>query len=317
MMDEILSFFSGILIAVFPGFSSEVDSSFSGYVEADYVYVAPTATGRIDGIFASENQSISAGDILFTQNREQQMAALLATSSAAEALKAAADNIRTGAREEELAVVRAQLEMALANQTLSQISLDRDLQLLNDGFVTAAKIDQERAGLASTTSQVNQLKAQLVSMELPARSAELIKAESNLQAALAEASAAEARLDAQTTFSPVSGTVERVLYSVGEVVMISAPVFSILPNGPNAVIFYIPETQLAGFEIGDSLLLSCDGCPAGKLAVLERIDSEPEFTPPIIYSRDERSRLVFRAKARLPEGVSLNPGQPVSLESLK
>lgn len=316
-MDEILSFFSGLLIAVFPGFSSEVDLSFSGYIEADYVYVAPTATGRIDGIFVSENQHILAGDVLFTQDREQHLATYLATRSMAEALKAAADNIRTGAREEELAVVRAQLEMALASQTLSQVSLNRDLQLLNDGFVTAVKIDQERAGLASATAQVKQLKAQLVSMELPARSAELLKAEFNVQAALAEVSVAKARLDAQTTLSPVSGRVERVLYSMGEVVMIAVPVLSILPNGPNAVIFYIPQTRLAEFEIGDSLLLSCDGCPMGILAVLENIDSEPEFTPPIIYSRDERSRLVFRAKARLPKGIALNPGQPVSLESLK
>lgn len=315
-MDEVISFFTGLLVAVFPGFSNEPDLSFSGYVEADYVYVAPTATGRIDEIKVVENQPVAEGDTLFEQDRAQHLAALLATRSTAAALQAAADNIRTGAREEELAVVRAQLEMAEANLALSQANLDRDLKLLNDGFVTDVKVDQERATLAGAVAQVNQLKAQLVSMELPARSAELLKAEANVQAALAEVSAATARLDAQTTVSPVSGRVERVLYEVGEVAMVAAPVISILPEGPHVVIFYITEERLSEFEIGDPLLLSCDGCPDGLQVTLENIESQPEFTPPIIYSKDERSRLVFRAKARLPELVSLNPGQPVSLESL-
>jgi len=315
-MDEVISFFTGLLVAVFPGFSNEPDLSFSGYVEADYVYVAPTATGRIDVIKVVENQPVAAGDTLFEQDRAQHLAALLATRSTAAALQAAADNIRTGAREEELAVVRAQLEMAEANLALSQANLDRDLKLLNDGFVADVKVDQERATLAGAVAQVNQLKAQLVSMELPARSAELLKAEANVQAALAEVSAATARLDAQTTVSPVSGRVERVLYEVGEVAMVAAPVISILPDGPHAVIFYITEERLSEFEIGDPLSLSCDGCPDGLQVTLENIESQPEFTPPIIYSKDERSRLVFRAKARLPELVSLNPGQPVSLESL-
>jgi len=316
-MDKIISYFSGLLVAIFPGFSNNVDLSFSGYVEADYVYVAPTATGRLDGIFVSESQSISAGDVLFTQDNEQYQAALTAARATAEALRAAAENIRTGAREEEMAVVRAQIEMALAKQNLSQTNLDRDLKLYTGGFVTNSKIEQERADLASAIAQVDQLKATLVFMELPARSAELLKAESNVQAALAEVSAAKSRLDAQTIRSPVSGRIERVYYSLGEVAMTAKPVVSILPDGSKSVIFYIPQARLAEFKIGDPLLLSCDGCSTTIQAVVETIDSKPEFTPPIIYSREERSRLVFRAKARLPEGVTLNPGQPVSLESIK
>jgi len=316
-MDSFISFLTGLLVAIFPGFAIEQNLVFSGYVEADYVYVAPTVTGRVETIPVTDNQYVTDREVLFKQNSDQQQAALLAAQSNVKALEAALDNIRTGAREEELAVVRAQLEMAQANLKLSKLNLDRDLQLLADGIVTDAKVEQERTAFASANAQVGQLHAQLTSMELPARSAELLKAEANVDAANAEVQAAQSKLEMLTTRSPISGRIERVLYSVGEVVRVAEPVISILPDEPHSVIFYIPEERLMEFKIGDQMLLNCDGCSSGILATLEDINVKSEFTPPIIYSRDERSRLVFRAKARLPEGVSMNPGQPVSLEMMQ
>ena len=41
--------------------------------------------------------------------------------------------------------------------------------------------------------------------------------------------------------------------------------------------------------------------------------SDPQHTPPVIYSRDERSRLVFMAEARIAGGTRLLPGQPVTV----
>ncbi|NOX40234.1 MAG: HlyD family efflux transporter periplasmic adaptor subunit [Alphaproteobacteria bacterium] len=316
-MNEIIGFFSALLSTIFPGLVVELDQSFSGYVEADYVYVAPTTTGRITRIAVVENQRVTDGAELFALEDDQQQAALQVAQSTLKALRAASENIRTGARKEELAVVRAQLSKAQANQTLATSDLTRDIKLMAKGVVASAKVDRDRATEASTRAQVSQLRAQLVLMELPARSAELSKAEANIQVAEAEVNAAKIRLAAQKPRAPVSGRIERVFYSTGEVATVGTPVVSILPDGARSVIFYISETRLAQFTIGDVLGLSCDGCPPGQLVVLQTIDSQPEFTPPIIYSRAERARLVFRAKARLPVGLVLNPGQPVSLKAIK
>jgi HlyD family secretion protein len=79
------------------------------------------------------------------------------------------------------------------------------------------------------------------------------------------------------------------------------------------VLFFIPQPERAGFAPGDVLALSCDGCPAGLEATVSRLASDPQFTPPIIYSREERQRLVFRAEAEVAGDAGLLPGQPVTL----
>ncbi len=91
------------------------------------------------------------------------------------------------------------------------------------------------------------------------------------------------------------------------------PVISILPTGRRKVLFFVAEGARAGLGLGTVLAVSCDGCPAGLVAEVTRIAAEPQYTAPIIYSRDERARLTYRAEARLGEGAALLPGQPVSL----
>jgi len=313
-MSDFFGYIAGVFVAIFPSFGPELPQVYSGYVEADYVYVSPTTVGRIEHIAVIEHQDVARGDRLVQLEDTQYQAALVAAQSHAISLEEALENIKTGARDEELAVVRAQLESAQANLSLLESNLERDLQLVDNGIVTTVKIDQDRTAVAVATSQVSQLEAQLISMELPARGAALLAAEANVQAADAEVRVAQVRLEGQTLRAPVAGKVEIIFYSVGEVATVAAPVISILPEGQRKIIFFIPEDLLSTFEIGSQLQVSCDRCPDGLMATLEKIDALPEFTPPTIYSSDERTRLVFRAKAQLPDSVELNPGQPVSLQ---
>jgi len=315
-MNDFLGFISSIFIAVFPGFGPDTPPVYAGYIEADYVYVAPTTLARIVEIQVDEKESVAAGDVLFVLDDAQMKAALMAAQSRVKALQETLQNIGTGAREEELAVVRAELESALANQSLAQTSLARDLQLLQNGIVTTVKIDQDKTDVARANAQVAQLNARLASMELPARSGEILAAEANVAAAMAEVDIARIRLEAQTLRAPVSGRVETLFYTVGEVPGAAAPVVSILPEGALNIVFYIPESSLSGLPMGSRFEVSCDGCAAGLSARLSKVATQPEFTPPTIYSRAERARMVFRAEALLSTGTRLNPGQPVSLVAL-
>jgi HlyD family secretion protein len=62
--------------------------------------------------------------------------------------------------------------------------------------------------------------------------------------------------------------------------------------------------------------VNCDGCAGGLTATISHFASDPQFTPPIIYSRDERSRLVFLTEATLDTQSAVLPGQPVSIGRL-
>ncbi|GGD46505.1 HlyD family secretion protein [Sinisalibacter lacisalsi] len=316
MLDTITSWFATLLAALLPGFGDDPTPVYNGYVEADYVYAAPSVTGRIHALSVREGQEIVAGAFLFDIEANQQRAALRAANARVAQAEANLRNLETGSREQEIAVIRASLAEARAQQTLARSTLARTESLFARDLATEAKVDIDRAGVARAEAHVAQLEAQLAVADLPARDAQVLAAEATLAAARAEADLAAARLDDMHVTSPVQGRIEKVFFEAGEVAAAGAPVISILPPDALTVLFYLPQGERTSFAIGEALALSCDGCPHGITATITRMAAEPQFTPPIIYSRDERARLVFRAEARLPRGTGLLPGQPVTLARL-
>jgi HlyD family secretion protein len=210
-------------------------------------------------------------------------------------------------------VIRASLGKAEADLHLAETTLARSEKLAAQGLTPEAKVEQDRATLASAEAQVAQLQAQLAVAELPARDPLQLQAEANLLAAQADADKARSDLADRTVTAPVAGRVERLFFSQGEMAAAGTPVLSLLPARALKVRFYLAEADRPQFALGDSVAVSCDGCPEGVTATLSRFASAPQFTPPIIYSRDERSRLTFLAEATLDPDGFLMPGQPVSV----
>ena len=77
--------------------------------------------------------------------------------------------------------------------------------------------------------------------------------------------------------------------------------------------FFVPETALGGLALGQTLQVRCDGCADDLTAKVSYISTEAEYTPPIIYSNETRSKLVFMVEARPDNGAELHPGQPVEV----
>jgi HlyD family secretion protein len=144
--------------------------------------------------------------------------------------------------------------------------------------------------------------------------------QSNFEVTQAAAREAEARLIAAQTrvnrrkgLSPVSGIVQQVYYRPGETVQPAKPIVALLPPGNIKVRFFVPEPLLARIAIGDKLHVTCDGCASDLAAAITFIARSAEFTPPVIYSLEERSKLVFLVEARPERPESLRVGQPVSV----
>jgi len=91
---------------------------------------------------------------------------------------------------------------------------------------------------------------------------------------------------------------------------------SMLPDGALKLTLYAPEAALSSLALGDQLSVRCDGCPLGLSAAVSYIAREPEFTPPVIYSLDQRQTLVYLIEARPVHDVTLRlqPGQIVDVE---
>ncbi|MBI1416028.1 MAG: HlyD family efflux transporter periplasmic adaptor subunit [Limimaricola sp.] len=312
-MSALWSTILGYLAVIIPALGGPGVPEYNGYIEADYTYVAATSPGRITALSTTEGAMVKAGDLLLTLDDTAQQAALKGAQAAVAQAQANLDNLMTGSRPEELDALRAALHQAQAQQVLAQSNFERSSELLSRGMVPSAKVDSDKAALDSANAQVEQLTAQLRVAELPARNAQRLAAEAALDVARAQADQAQSALDDRSATAPIDGKVEHVFYDVGEVAATGAPIISIFQPDALKVIFFIPEPERAAFAIGDAMSVSCDGCGPGLGAHVTLLGSAPQYTPPIIYSRSERQRLVFRAEARLDPGSHLLPGQPVSL----
>ena len=312
-METLPDWLVALVAIVFPSFAEAPDTVFNGYVEADYVYVASSSTGRIETISVVEGARVFEGQQVFTLESTQQRAALNAAEARVNVAEANLENLQTGSREQEMAVIRAEVARAEAEEELAAGNLERSERLFDLGNAPEAQVDADQAALASARAQVAQLRAQLEVAELPARDAQQIAAKASLDAARAEAEAARTAFEDRITLAPTSGSIEKVYFEEGEVAAAGTPIFSILPDDSLRAIFFIPEPRRADIKIGDRLAVICDACREGIEATVIRLASSPQYTPPIIYSQDERSRLVFRAEARIADGSDLLPGQPISL----
>jgi HlyD family secretion protein len=143
------------------------------------------------------------------------------------------------------------------------------------------------------------------------------KAYEDAEAALRQAKAnldwAQTRLARRTGFSPSEGIVQQIYFRPGETAPPGRPVLSLLPPGNLKIRFFAPETLVAAVKYGETVAVSCDGCAAGITAKVSFIASSAEYTPPVIYSREERAKLVYLIEARPSDPDKLRVGQPVTV----
>jgi HlyD family secretion protein len=93
-------------------------------------------------------------------------------------------------------------------------------------------------------------------------------------------------------------------------------VVAILPPENIFVRFFVPEPEFARVKLGQRVRITCDGCADNITATITFIAQQEEFTPPVIFSQNNREKLVFKLEARAPGGLKLSPGQPVEVRPL-
>ena len=109
------------------------------------------------------------------------------------------------------------------------------------------------------------------------------------------------------------GTIQQIYFREGEMVPAQRPVLSIMPPGNMKLRFFVAEPDLPKLAIGDEIRVACDNCAADLTAKIYFIATSAEYTPPVIYSLDERNKLVYLIQARPSRPDSLRVGQPISV----
>jgi HlyD family secretion protein len=297
------------------GCTERAPSYYQGYAEAEYVRVALPFAGSLERLNVQRGMQVNAGDELFVLERENETAGQREAEERLKNSEAQLANLQKGKRPTEIAAIRAQLAQAEAALSLSEVQLKRTEQLVAQNFIAKEKYDEARTARDRERSHVAQLKADLATAQLAARADEIKAAQAAVAAAGATLAQAAWRLEQKSATAPVSGLVADTLYVKGEWVGAGSPVVSLLPPQNIKVKFFVPEAALGALRIGQEVRVNCDGCPAPIAARVSFIAPQAEFTPPVIYSKENRTKLVFLIEARPgPEDAAkLHPGQPVEV----
>lgn len=286
-----------------------------GYVEGEYVRVAAPFAGTLVRLEARRGQEVRPGAPLFSLEDGNEAAARRESEERVRRAQAQAEDLRKGLRDTEIAAVRAQLAQAEVAAELSVKEHERQLDLVARGFVSRQRADEAKAARDRDRNRVAELRAQLATARAGSRPDEIRAAEAEARAAVEALAQAQWRLDQKSVAATVAGIVTDTLFVPGEWVPAGAPVVTLLPPGNVKVRFFVPEARLAQVKAGQRVSLACTGCAQGLSATVDFVSPQAEYTPPVIYGKDSRSRLVFLVEARpAPEAAAkLHPGQPVDV----
>ena len=286
-----------------------------GYIEGEYVRLAAPAAGKLQELDVRRGDEVVAGQRVFALENENETAARSQAEAQLRAAEARAENLRSGRRPPEVETVAEQLRQAQAARNLAAANLKRQQALAKSGFISEAALDDARTQLQSAEAQVASVAAQVTTAKLPARAAEIRAAEADVLAAREALAQSAWRLGQRVVSSPATGRVHDTYYVVGDWVSAGSAVASILPPANVKARFFVPEPALARMRQGATVQLRCDGCPAAIPAMIVFVADRAEFTPPVLYSKENRAKLVYlvEAKPSPADAVKLHPGQPVDV----
>jgi HlyD family secretion protein len=312
-MEKIYAWIVAIFAAIWPGSHTQADTVFFGYVEGEYVRVAPEASGILETLEVARGDTVAKGDLLFGLDQDKQKLALERARAELASARLTHENISTGQRPEEIAVIERQLGSAEADFKRAEAAYQRAKELARRQFVSDSELEQRQTARDVASAAVERQKALLDVARLPARRPELERAEKAVQEAQLTVDRASIDIEERTVNAPAQGYVDQTYYLPGEFVPAGTPVVSLLPPGEIKFRFFVPEPLIAKMQIGMELEIACDGCRQPVTARLSYLSSSVEFTPPVIYSLEERSKLVFAAEARPVAETTLLPGQPIEV----
>ena len=252
---------------------------------------------------------------MFSLEKENEIAARRQAEQEQQSADARLANLKTGKRPPEVATVAEQLRQAIASRELSTANLRRQESLAKSGFISNAALDDARTQLKRDDAAVAQLQASVATAKLPARPDEIRAAEADAAAARDALAQADWRLAQRAIAAPVTGRVNDTYYVIGDWVAAGSPIVNLLPVGNVKIRFFAPEPIIGRLKPGQSLTFACDGCGAPMPATITFISDRAEFTPPVLYSKENRAKLVYLVEAKPTAEVAarLNPGQPVDV----
>jgi HlyD family secretion protein len=307
---------AAVLLWFLVGCSPAKVDKVQGYVEGEFVYVASPSGGKLTSLEVQRGDQVKAHDLLFSLENisetavrdEAQRRVFQAQDQLEDALK--------GKRPTEIASLEAQLAQARAAVTFSENEFLRMEKLVKSKTSQPQELEQALSTRDQDRQRVTQLESDLATARLGSRPDQIAAARHDVRALEAALAKAEWDLSQKEQLAHQDGLVFDTLYREGEWVPAGRPVISLLPPRNIKVRAFLPETEIGSIHQHDEVRVTIDGVAEPVTGRVSYISPRAEYTPPVIYSQEARSKLVFMIEAVFPPEVAatLHPGQPVDLQ---
>ena len=286
-----------------------------GYLEADLVEIGSPEGGYLATLAVQRGQTVAAGQALFRLDPKPLELAKQQAEAAGEATRLRAEDAALGEREQTIRRLEANLAAEQARLALAESEYDRHKSLIRSGGVSLSAFQQSESAYKQSRENLTALQAQLDLARLGQRPLEIaaLKASDRASHATSELAAWHGAQAERT--SPEAAIVRDTLYEPGEWVAPGRPVVVLRRTRDLRARFYVSPATLAQLRLGQEVEIVLPGSSPSLHAPIVRISDQAEYTPPVIYSREESERLVFLVEAQLsPEAAAqLHPGLPVSV----
>jgi len=305
-----------LVVVLLAGCSGNSTHEFQGYVEGEYVYVASPLGGSLTNLAVARGDEVKSGQLLFALERESEASAVRQAEKNLAQVQSQLEDLTKGMRPSEIASLEAQLQQAQANLKLADDQLARREQLGGAQVVSKEELDQARAQRDADQAQVDHLTSDLETAKLGGREDAIHAAQAAVASQQAALDKAKWSFDQKQQFAPANAFVQDTLYRQGEWVAAGNPVVVLLPPENLKVRFFVPQEVLPNIKTGEKVNVSFDGAARLYSATISYISTQVEFTPPVIYNRENRAKLVFMIEAKFSpaDAPELRPGQPVDVK---
>ncbi|EDY82949.1 hypothetical protein VDG1235_2572 [Verrucomicrobiia bacterium DG1235] len=286
-----------------------------GYLEAYLIELSSSESGYLKSVSVSRGQSVDLGAPVFELDSDALRLAAGEARARVDARSARLDDARRGLRPDEVEALRAQLEETKAGLDLATKQWERAKQLFEGNAFAAVDLDRARSSYEQWREKERLQAARLRLGDEGARAFQIKALESDLEQARRGMETAEWHLEQMRQAAPTDVYVQDILYEEGEWVPATRPVALLRPRDALKARFFLSSEQLSEVVLDQEVSISIAGIEEFIPAIVERISDSPEFTPPVIFSREQSEKLVFMVEARLPAEWArrLHPGQPIEI----
>ena len=309
-----LAFLLSLLAACAP----PAPTGWQGYLEGEFIYVAAPLAGQLEKLNVQKGARVTTGDPLFSLEQSAELSTMREAAERLRQSQARLADLKKGQRPSELAALEARLGQATAAAELSGHELDRATKLHETAVMSDDDYDRLRLTHVGNTKLIVETAAQLATAQLGGRSDVIAAAEADVAASQASVDRTGWSVAHKNLTAPRAALVFDTLYREGEYVTAGQPVVALLPPENLKVRFFVPEAEFATLKAGEPVKVTISGQPAldGRISYLS---PQPEYTPPVLYNRENRSKLVFMVEATFAPAAArdLHPGQPVDVTPVK